>query len=65
MVAELVENGSLAALLDSVGSLLTILFGGAIGLTLVLALAARIVAVPLVEAVARVRSGGGGVEFDR
>lgn len=61
MFAELIANGSLAALLDSVGSLLTILFGGVIGLVLVVALAARIAAVPLLEAVARVRSGEGAV----
>jgi hypothetical protein len=61
MFAELIANGSLAALLDSVGSLLTILFGGVIGLVLVVALAARIAAVPLLEAVARARSGEGAV----
>lgn len=62
MFAELIANGSLAALLDSFGSLLTILFGGAILLTFAVALAARIAAVPLLEAVARQRLGGGGFE---
>ncbi len=65
MLAELIDNGSLAALLDSLGSLLAILFGGTIVLTLVVALAAPIAAVPLLEAVARTRSGGGGLEFER
>jgi ribulose 1,5-bisphosphate synthetase/thiazole synthase len=68
MFVELIDNGSLAALLDSFGSLLIILFGGAIGLTLAVALAARIAAVPLLEARARAGGGGSGegrLEFDR
>lgn len=60
MFSELIDNGSLGALLNSVGSLLLIIYGGASLLTLVVAIAARIGVVPLLEAVARVREGAGG-----
>lgn len=59
MFSELIDNGSLGALLNSVGSLLLIIYGGESLLTLVVAIAARIGVVPLLEAVARVREGGG------
>jgi len=61
MFTELIGNESLTALLASLGRLLTIFFGGAVTLTLAVALAARIAAIPLVEAVARMRSGRTGL----
>lgn len=60
MIAELVASGALTSLLDSLAAVLTVVYGGAILLTLALALAARFAAAPLLETVARVRRGGAG-----
>jgi hypothetical protein len=58
MIAELVASGAVAALLDSLAAVLSVVYGGAILLTLVLALALRFAAAPLLEALARTRRGG-------
>lgn len=57
MIAEMIASGALVALLDSVASLLAIIYGGVALLILALTLAIRMATVPLVEAVQRARRG--------
>jgi hypothetical protein len=60
MIAEIVASGALASLLDSFAAVLSIVYGGAVLLTLALALALRFAGAPLLEAVARARRVGTG-----
>jgi hypothetical protein len=57
-IAGLVASGAIASLLDSLAAVLTVVYGGAILLTLALALAVRFAVPPLLEALAHTRRGG-------